>query len=118
MNRQGVSTSVLSLLGSFCWIEAQPLDVSLALCRLFNDSVSRLCQEHEGRFAAYAALPLVDISAAAVEVEPALGLAVIVGTQRNANPFLRAKLPMTCVPCSRARNGTAQPSSATTVPRR
>jgi len=25
MNRQGVSTSVLSLLGSFCWIEAQPL---------------------------------------------------------------------------------------------
>ena len=25
MDRQGVSTSVLSLLGSFCWIEAQPL---------------------------------------------------------------------------------------------
>src|SRR5437879_8482717 len=65
MNRKGVSTSVLSLLGSFCWIEAQPLDVSLSLCRLFNDSVSRLCQEHEGRFAAYAALPLVDIAAAA-----------------------------------------------------
>src|SRR5207247_4015589 len=50
MNRLGVSTSVLSLLGSFCWIEAQPLDVSLSLCRLFNDSVSRLCQEHDGRF--------------------------------------------------------------------
>src|SRR5712692_5915557 len=45
MNRQGVSTSVLSLLGTFCWIEAQPLDVSLSFCRLFNDSVSRLCQE-------------------------------------------------------------------------
>jgi len=26
MDRQGVETSVLSLLGSFCWIEAQPLD--------------------------------------------------------------------------------------------
>src|SRR3989442_2306472 len=88
MNRQGVSTSVLSLLGSFCWIEAQPLDVSLALCRLFNDSVSRLCQEHEGRFAAYAALPLVDISAAAVEFERALGLAGIVGTQGPGNAFL------------------------------
>src|SRR3989442_6515220 len=88
MNRQGVSTSVLSLLGSFCWIEAQPLDVSLALCRLFNDSVSRLCQEHEGRFAAYAALPLVDISAAAVEFERALGLAGIVGTQVAGNPLL------------------------------
>src|SRR5919108_451072 len=47
MNRQGVSTSVLSLLGSFCWIEAQPLPVSVSLCRLFNDGVSRLCDEHE-----------------------------------------------------------------------
>jgi len=91
MNRQGVSTSVLSLLGSFCWIEAQPLDVSLSLCRLFNDSVSRLCQEHEGRFAAYAALPLVDISAAAVEFERALGLAGIVGTQVPGNAFLTRK---------------------------
>mgnify|MGYP001283759538 FL=1 len=31
MDRQGVSTSVLSLLGSFCWIEAQPLEVSVPL---------------------------------------------------------------------------------------
>jgi len=88
MNRQGVSTSVLSLLGSFCWIEAQPLDVSLPLCRLFNDSVSRLCQEHEGRFVAYAALPLVDLSAAAAEFERALGLPGIVGTQVPGNAFL------------------------------
>src|SRR5437867_3717805 len=91
MNRQGVSTSVLSLLGSFCWIEAQPLDVSLPLCRLFNDSVSRLCQEHDGRFAAYAALPLVDIAAAAAEFERALGLPGIVGTQVPGNAFLTRK---------------------------
>jgi len=91
MNRQGVSTSVLSLLGSFCWIEAQPLDVSLPLCRLFNDSVSRLCQAHEGRFAAYAALPLVDISAAAAELERALGLPGIVGTQVPGNAFQTRK---------------------------
>ena len=91
MDRQGVSTSVLSLLGSFCWIEAQPLDVSLPLCRLFNDSVSRLCQAHDGRFAAYAALPLVDIAAAAVEFERALGLPGIVGTQVPGNAFLTRK---------------------------
>src|SRR5262245_18734463 len=60
MVRQGVSTSALSLLGSFCWIESQPLDVSRRLCGLFNDAVSRLCQAHDGRFVAYAALPLVD----------------------------------------------------------
>jgi len=33
MDRQGVETSVLSLLGSFCWIESQPPDVSGPLCR-------------------------------------------------------------------------------------
>src|SRR6185295_3058558 len=54
MDRQGVSTSVLSLLGSFCWIESQPVDVALPLCRLVNDGLSRICQQHEGRFVAYA----------------------------------------------------------------
>src|SRR5499426_1466672 len=88
MNRQGVSTSALSLLGSFCWIESQPLDVSLRLCRLFNDGVSKICREHEGRFVAYAALPLVDIAAAAAEFERALGLPGIVGTQVPGNAFL------------------------------
>ena len=91
MDRQGVSTSVLSLLGSFCWIEAQPPDVSLQLCRRFNDSVSRLCQEHQGRFVAYAALPLVDVSLAAAEFERALGLPGIVGAQVPGNAFLTRK---------------------------
>src|SRR5438128_1478001 len=91
MNRQGVSTSALSLLGSFCWIEAQPLDVSLRLCRLFNGGVSRLCQEHHGRFVAYAALSLVDMPAAAAEFERALGLPGIVGAQVPGNAFLTRK---------------------------
>ena len=91
MDRQGVTTSALSLLGSFCWIESQPLEVSLPLCRLFNDGVSRLCQEHPGRFVGYAALPLVDLSAAAAEFERALGLPGIVGTQVPGNGFLTRK---------------------------
>jgi predicted TIM-barrel fold metal-dependent hydrolase len=91
MDRQGVSTSVLSLLGSFCWVEAQPLEVSVPLCRLVNDRLSRICQEHEGRFAAYAALPLADISVAAAEFERALGLPGIVGTQVPGNAFLTRK---------------------------
>ncbi len=91
MDRQGVSTSVLSLLGSFCWIEAQPLEVSVPLCRLVNDSLSKLSQEHEGRFVAYAALPLADISAAAAEFDRALGLPGMIGTQVPGNAFLTAK---------------------------
>src|SRR5580704_16926500 len=88
MDRQGVEVSVLSLLGAFCWIEAQPLDVSGPLCRRVNDRLSAICQEHPGRFAAYAALPLVDISAAAAELERALGLPGMIGAQIPGNAFL------------------------------
>jgi predicted TIM-barrel fold metal-dependent hydrolase len=88
MDRQAVRLSVLSLLGSFCWIESQPLDVAVALCRVVNDRLSAICQEHPGRFAAYAALPLTDISAAAAELERALGLPGIIGAQLPGNAFL------------------------------
>jgi predicted TIM-barrel fold metal-dependent hydrolase len=88
MDRQGVETSVLSLVGGFCWIEAQPLDVSGPLCRRVNDRLSAICQEHPGRFAAYAALPLTDISAAAAELERVLGLPGMIGAQIPGNAFL------------------------------
>ena len=91
MDRQGVSTSVLSLLGTCCWIESQPLEVAVPLCRLVNDRLSQICQEHEGRFTAHAALPLADISAAAAELDRALSLPGIVGAQLPANGFLTAK---------------------------
>jgi predicted TIM-barrel fold metal-dependent hydrolase len=88
MDRQGVETSVLSLLGSFCWIEAQPPEVAGPLCRKVNDGLSAICQEHPGRFAAFAALPLTDISAAAAELERALKLPGMIGAQIPGNYFL------------------------------
>jgi aminocarboxymuconate-semialdehyde decarboxylase len=91
MDRQGVTTSVLSLVGSFCWIESQPLEVSLPLCRQVNDRLSAICEEHKGRFAAYAALPLVDMSAAAAEFDRAMGLPGMIGTQIPGNGFLTGK---------------------------
>jgi predicted TIM-barrel fold metal-dependent hydrolase len=91
MDRQGVEVSVLSLLGSFCWIEAQPLEVSGPLCRSVNDGLSAICQKHPGRFAAFAALPLTDISAAAAELERALGLPGMIGAQIPGNAFLTSK---------------------------
>jgi len=91
MHRQGVETSVLSLLGSFCWIEALPLDESGPLCRTINDGLSAICQKHPGRFAAYAALPLTDISAASAELERALGLPGMIGAQIPGNFFLTRK---------------------------
>jgi len=91
MDRQGIETSVLSLLGSFCWIESQPLDVSGPLCRSVNDGLSAICQKHPGRFAAFAALPLTDMSAAAAELERALGLPGVIGAQLPGNGFLTSK---------------------------
>src|ERR1700676_3584764 len=91
MDRQGVEVSVLSLLGSFCWVEAQPLDVSGPLCRTINDRLSAICQEHPGRFAAFAALPLTDMSAAAAELERALALPGVIGAQIPGNGFLTRK---------------------------
>ena len=88
MDRQDVSTSVLSLLGTFCFVEAQPLEVSLPLCRAINDSLSKICRENEGRFLAYAALPLVDVEAAAAELDRALALPGVIGAQIPANAFL------------------------------
>src|SRR5580704_3803218 len=88
MDRQGVGVSVLSLLGSFCWVEAQPLDVSGPLCRKINDRLSAICQEHPGRFAAFAALPLTDMSAAAAELERAMGLPGVIGAQIPGNYLL------------------------------
>jgi predicted TIM-barrel fold metal-dependent hydrolase len=91
MDRQGVNTSVLSLLGAFCWIESQPVEISLPLCRMVNDALSEICQKHEGRFNAFAALPLADMSVAATEFERALALPGVVGTQVPGNGFLTKK---------------------------
>src|SRR5689334_9208524 len=91
MDRQGVETSVLSLLGSFCWIEALPPEESEPVCRTVNNGLSAICQKHPGRFAAYAALPLTDMSAAAAELERALGLPGMIGAQVPGNYFLTRK---------------------------
>jgi predicted TIM-barrel fold metal-dependent hydrolase len=91
MDRQGVEVSVLSLLGSFCWIEAQPLDMAEPLCRQVNDGLSAICAKHPGRFAAFAALPLVDMTAAAAELERALTLPGMIGAQIPGNYLLTRK---------------------------
>jgi predicted TIM-barrel fold metal-dependent hydrolase len=91
MDRQGVETSALSLLGSFCWVEAQPPEVSGALCRTVNDGLSAICRKYPGRFAAFAALPLTDMSAAVGEFERALGLPGMIGAQVPGNAFLTRK---------------------------
>ena len=88
MDRQDVSISVLSVLGSFCWIEAQPINEALSLCRKVNDGLAAICARHPGRFAAFAALPLTDMAAAAAEFERVLGLPGMIGAQLPGNLFL------------------------------
>jgi len=87
MDRQGISTAVLSLLSEFTWIERLPLDESLPLVQLYNDSLSALCAAHEGRFTALCALPLADVEAAAAEFDRAMTLPGMVGAQAPGNAF-------------------------------
>jgi predicted TIM-barrel fold metal-dependent hydrolase len=91
MDRQGVSMSVLSLLGTFCWIESQPPEVAGPLCRRVNDGFASICAAHPSRFAAFAALPLTDMAAAAGELERAMGLPGVIGAQLPGNFFLTRK---------------------------
>ena len=50
MARQNISTAVLSLLSEFTWIERLPLEESLPLVQLYNNSISELCNANAGRF--------------------------------------------------------------------
>src|SRR5262249_22155223 len=88
MDRQDGSLSVLSVLGSFCWIEALPIDEALPLCRKVNDGLAAICARHPGRFAALAALPLTDRAAAAREFERVLRLPGMIGAQLPGTLFL------------------------------
>jgi predicted TIM-barrel fold metal-dependent hydrolase len=104
MERQGVQTSVLSLLGSFCWIEAQPPEISGPLCRKVNDGLAAICERHPGRFAAFAALPLTDMDAACAEFERALGLPGMIGAQLPGNYFLTGREAESLKPLLEAAN--------------
>ena len=61
MDRQGVETSVLSLLGSFCWIEAQPPEVAGPLYDFFVRQASTLVERvATGSFRAMMQVELVN----------------------------------------------------------
>ncbi len=87
MDELGISTAVLSVVGAFTWIERLPVEQSLPLVQIYNDSVSAICQKYEGRFAGYASLPEADIDEAAKEFERALALPGMVGAQVPGNAF-------------------------------
>lgn len=88
MDRQGITTAVLSLFGTFQWIEALPLEESLAMLRVHNDALTEICAAHPGRFVAYASLPLVDQGAALEEFDRVMGLDGMIGAIVPGNAFL------------------------------
>ncbi len=88
MDEHGIDTAVLSLWGPHQWIERLPVAESLPAVRTYNDSVSALCAAHEGRFAAYASLPMADISAAVAEFDRAIALPGIIGAIVPGNAFM------------------------------
>lgn len=71
MDRTGIDFQILSPnpLTYFHFIES---DVAAAFCRAHNDALSQLVSTHPIRLAAFAALPMQDISAACEELERAV----------------------------------------------
>ncbi len=104
MDRQGITTGVLSMLGSFSWAERLPANESLPLLRLFNDSVSAICKQHPGRFAAYACVPQTDMEVAVAEFERAMKLPGIIGVLMPANAFVHRKAAERVRPILEAAN--------------
>ena len=88
MDEHGVSTAALSLFGLFQWIERLPVEESLRLTRVYNDSVGEICAAHPGRFVAFASLPLADLDTAVAEFDRAMGLPGMIGAQIPGNGFL------------------------------
>ena len=88
MDRQGITMAMLSMQPGFGWMERLPINESLPLISRYNDAVSELCVKHEDRFTAVAALPLTDMTAAAVEFDRALSLPGMVGAMLPGDGFL------------------------------
>ncbi|MBL8383406.1 MAG: amidohydrolase family protein [Burkholderiales bacterium] len=104
MDREGITTGVLSLLGSFSWIERLPAADGLPLARLANDSLSALCRRHPGRFAAYACVPLTDLGVAVAEFERAMTLPGMIGVQLPASGFTSRQAALRLRPLLEAAN--------------
>ncbi len=89
MDQGGISRGVLSMIG--LGIENMPLEISLPLLRVYNNSVSRMCQQYPDRFSALAAIPYTDMDAAVAEFERAMDLPGMVGAQLPGDGFLSQK---------------------------
>lgn len=106
MDRLGVTTAALSMLGSFSWTERLPAAQGLPLLRVFNDSVSALCKQHEGRFVAYAGIPQTDVAVAAAEFERAMTLPGIIGVLMPGNAFITRQAAAKVRPIMEVANRT------------
>lgn len=76
MRRSGTAMQLLSLPGLF-GVDSLPIAESLPLVRAFNDSAADASRAYSEHFAAIAALPLADITAASRELERAHGMGLI-----------------------------------------
>jgi len=98
MDRYGIDAALISMLGGFGWMERLPVEESLPLVRLYNDSVSAMCAAHPERFAAVCAVPLMDLDAAAEEFDRAMGLPGMVGVQLPGDGFVTLKRAQSFAP--------------------
>jgi predicted TIM-barrel fold metal-dependent hydrolase len=71
MDRNGVSTSILSISSTPVWFGADIAGMR-HMARLCNDYAARMAQDHPGRFGLFASLPMPDVEGSLREIEYAL----------------------------------------------
>ena len=90
MDRQGVNTSVLSLVGC-CWIQSQPVEVSLRCAGWSTTHCRGFARKTRGASVRLPRCRSWKCLLAAAEFERALGLPGVVGAQVPGNGFLTKK---------------------------
>ena len=88
LDGDGISQSVLYPTMLLTFQHLRSLDFAEMQCRVYNDWLSDLCADGEGRLHGVAVLPHLDPERAAAEIRRVAGLPHIVGVQVRPNPAL------------------------------
>lgn len=94
MDREGIDAAILfPTVGLYAtWSDELPADLSVALCRTYNDWLADYCAADAHRLKGLALLPLQDVPAAVAELKRARSELGLVGAVLRPNPLLRRQL--------------------------
>jgi len=89
LDKLGIDMQLLSLPG-LIGIDSLPVEESLSMVEIFNDSVAAMCRKYPDTFVGLAGLPMADIERATVELRRAVETLGLIGAILPINCFVNA----------------------------